>query len=112
MVKQFVLLSAKTRIVPFRYYSISPGNEIRTFRDMGRLRGHNLSERYVRLAKSLKGKNEFLGGFNIPSTSKDTVPGKTTLKAATDNSFHGFLIPQPPKEPSSEGKLLQRHKLN
>ena len=85
-----------------RHYSTSFVTEIQKQRLAGRLRGQNLTERYVRLAKSLKGKEHYTGGFDVPSTS--TIYDHPVLKSDPEMTFHGFVIPQAPQEPSSEGK--------
>jgi hypothetical protein len=103
--KQFVLLSVRNRFILSRCSSTSFGNEVRGYKETGRLGGQNLTERHTRLAKSLRGKNEFVGGFNVPSTSADPSHGhgRPALKASSANSFRGFVIPEIPQEPSSEG---------
>lgn len=86
-----------------RLFSSSIGSKVRAQKDAGRLRGQNLSERYVRLAKSMRAKDAFVGGQNVPSTSIDSFHGQPSLKRNFNNTFHGFFIPEPPQEPSSEG---------
>jgi hypothetical protein len=99
------LTSSPTRFPLLRYSSTGFGSTIRKQREAGRLGGQNLSERYVRLAKSLKGKGVYLGGFDVPSTtSKESFNYEHTVKPSTGATFHGFVIPDPPAEPSSEGK--------
>lgn len=83
-----------------RYSSTSFGAKIKQQKFAGRLGGQNLSERYVRLAKSLKGKEHYTGGFDVPSTSNSY--GQHFLKADSEATFHGFVIPEAPREPSSE----------
>jgi hypothetical protein len=88
-----------------RHVSTKFGPLLRKHRDGGGSGGQNLSERYVRLAKSLKGKDAYLGGFNVPSTTPNTPSSHehTILKSSPGSTFHGFTIPDPPAEPSSEG---------
>lgn len=67
--------------------------------------GQNLSDRYIRLEKSLRGKEALskdLGDLTRPSVAAGSV--KPQGKAA-NNLFRGFEVPEEPRPPQDDGTL-------
>ena len=74
-------------------------------RPVGRWPGQNLSDRYLRLERSLRSKSQLTS--TIPTVK--TVPfvgqagGKFAIPKADQIIFRGLVIPKEPKEPQSDG---------
>jgi len=61
--------------------------------------GQNLSDRYLRLEKALRGKEAYVG------RTKELSELATTPAPAVhvQETFHGFTVPQMPKPPADDG---------
>ncbi|CAA7268846.1 unnamed protein product [Cyclocybe aegerita] len=66
--------------------------------------GQNLSDRYVRLEKSLRGKEMFSKELDDLAETNPPVPADLQPKklAKTTNTFHGFVVPEEPKPPADD----------
>ena len=63
--------------------------------------GQNLTDRYIRLEKSLRGKEA-----QIKRRDDAEVNVEPVIQPATNNTskiFRGFIIPEKPKEPEADG---------
>lgn len=72
-------------------------------------RAQNLSERYVRLEKSLRGKGELGGESRVAGTGTEVRNGERTKMVMTETSlvmFRGVEIPREPKAPASDGESV------
>ena len=72
------------------------------------LPGQNLSDRYKRLEKLLRGNVDLVGG-----TSKLARPinAPDPAHAYPNEMFRGFLVPEEPRPPEDDGKRSTRHNL-
>lgn len=77
------------------------GDRIRQQRQAGRLGGQNLTERYARLAKSVRGKDSYDAVWNPRQPLDMDVKGNCILLLKT---FYGLNIPERPAPPASEGE--------
>jgi len=62
------------------------------------LPGRNLSDRYKRLGKSLRGKDDLAGGISRLTCPIDPA------RAHPSEMFRGFLVPKEPRPPEDDGK--------
>ena len=69
-------------------------------------RGQNLSNRYRRLERSIKGKETLLKEIEIfhdkPVASSSAIQ-VTTAVSKTPKVFKGLVVPDPPRPPESDG---------
>ncbi|KAJ4478631.1 oxidoreductase-like protein [Lentinula edodes] len=86
-----------------RYSSLSPLPSSRA-RQHSQRGGQNLSERYIRLEKSLRGKEALEAEYENLHRSTLTGPsaGKNAVADNTDDTFRGLVIPEKPREPQSD----------
>lgn len=72
--------------------------------------GQNLSDRYLRLEKSLRGKkalpNELYGYSHNSSSVIQSDPSSKSSSTKPLQIFHGFEIPEEPKPPADDGMFL------
>lgn len=72
--------------------------------------GQNLSDRYKRLEKSLRGKmdrTEAMAHEHEQAHSDDLTSPTPVQGAALGNTFRGFVIPKEPRPPESDGACVQ-----
>lgn len=67
--------------------------------------GQNLSERYRRLEKMLRGKEEYAMKSDI---NEGTTRFTSELRTSSRNpeTFMGFIIPEEPREPAADGESI------
>ena len=71
--------------------------------------GQNLSDRYLRLEKSLRGRVALSKELDGYSQNSSTIPAVTQSNPLSKSSskrlqvFHGFEIPEEPKPPADDG---------
>ncbi|KAJ7488292.1 oxidoreductase-like protein [Mycena latifolia] len=87
-------LSVSSFLSPFRRYSSLDNGAIQRLKNPTR-GGQNLSLRYRRLEKSLRGKEALQQDIRAREAEVADTPGTN----ATSGYFHGFKIPQRPKPP-------------
>lgn len=79
---------------------------VHAFIKKGYRRAQNLSERYVRLEKSLRGKE---GESRVAGTGTEVENGERTKAAMKEKSlamFRGVEIPREPKAPATDGEFV------
>ncbi|KIK65557.1 hypothetical protein GYMLUDRAFT_159018 [Collybiopsis luxurians FD-317 M1] len=100
------ILASRSRDIHLtsRNLSSHSGPSLRA-KQLSRRGGQNLTERYVRLEKTLRGKEALEAEYGdlrrSASGSIGTTSLSVTLEKAT-NTFKGLVIPQRPKEPQSD----------
>ncbi|KDR72488.1 hypothetical protein GALMADRAFT_252584 [Galerina marginata CBS 339.88] len=65
--------------------------------------GQNLSDRYVRLENSLRGKEAFSKELKDLTHSGSSIPVARIGSKKAVESFHGFEVPEEPKMPADDG---------
>lgn len=71
--------------------------------------GQNLSDRYLRLEKSLRGREALskeLDGYLQSSSSISAVTQSNSRSSKPIQVFHGFEIPEEPNPPGDDGVLI------
>jgi hypothetical protein len=105
-----MLSCAATRYTLFRAIYGVPARRPRHSSAIERLKnpsrgGQNLSERFRRLEKSLRGKGALSQNLDTPHTSEGEIAaGSPSLKKA--EMFRGFRVPLKPIPPADDGSLL------
>ena len=102
--RSLILRTPKNRSITFR----SMKDEITRLKKPSR-GGRNLSERYRALERALRGKEAFTRGkeelaHHLPIVSI-SVQDENLRKEAVE-TFHGFVVPQEPKQPADDGAFL------
>ena len=74
--------------------------------------GQNLSDRYLRLEKSLRGREAFSKELDGYSHNSSSIPMVTQSNIRSKSSkpvqmFHGFEIPEEPKPPADDGMFYE-----
>lgn len=95
------LANAKLPCTPARFVSSVPTAVERVKRSYRG--GQNLSERYVRLEKSLRVKDSFLE--DIERLRSDSEPESTLLAPKSPDMFRGLVIPEAPRPPEADGEF-------
>ena len=76
--------------------------------------GQNLSDRYLKLEKSLRGRELLSKQLDRYSQSSSSIPAVTQSNPLSPFSkplqvFHGFEIPEKPKPPADDGMFFSKH---
>lgn len=99
------------RFSPSRLYTtfaqpFSINNQLNNSRKLSRGVGQNLSNRYLRLEKSFRGKDALskdLDGYSHNSSSIPVVVQSKNPPQQPVQVFRGFEIPEEPKPPADDG---------
>ncbi|KAF5393769.1 hypothetical protein D9757_000262 [Collybiopsis confluens] len=95
------LFSQHARTV-LRSMSTQPSLSLRA-KQLSQRGGQNLTERYVRLEKNLRGRETLEAEYDHLKLSSMAGPVPTSSATPTDSTFRGLIIPRQPKEPQSDG---------
>lgn len=71
--------------------------------------GQNLTERWARLERSLRGKEGYEAKIDTLIDQSGDASADATRSAAfktKQRTFHGLVLPEKPREPQSDGKLV------
>lgn len=68
--------------------------------------GQNLSERFLRLEKSLRGKGALLQDLDTPHALEGEVAARASSPKKVE-MFRGFTVPAKPRMPADDGELLE-----
>lgn len=103
----FATYGLRSIITPVNYDhgAISDGTKVVTNRRKPARGGQNLSERYIRLEKSLRGKDSIsqeIDGLIHPDS--DSPKSKQNQKPV--QLFHGFVVPEEQKPPADDGMFF------
>lgn len=66
--------------------------------------GQNLTERWARLERSLRGKEGYEAKIDTLIDQVDHISTNATSSTTHPRTFHGLLLPERPSEPQSDGK--------